>query len=111
MESLRRVVPQKGTSLVNAFEALKRLDPLPDNVFLITDGLPTQGATAPAQPENVRPARRANLMAQAARVLPRKIPVNVILLPMDGDPEAAGYFWDLAIITGGALLTPSRDWP
>jgi hypothetical protein len=111
MESLRRVVPQKGTSLVNAFEALKRLDPPPDNVFLITDGLPTQGATAPAQPENVRPARRANLMAQAARVLPRKIPVNVILLPMDGDPEAAGYFWDLAIITGGALLTPSRDWP
>lgn len=111
MESLRKVVPQKGTSLINAVEALKRLDPPPDNVFLITDGLPTQGAKAPAQAEDVRPDRRVNFMVQAVRALPRRIPVNVILLPMDGDPDAAGYFWELAVASGGSLLTPSRDWP
>jgi hypothetical protein len=109
--SLRKVVPQKGTSLVNAFEAIKALNPPPDNVFLITDGLPTQAEKAPAQPEDVRPDRRVNYFAKAARSLPRRVPVNVLLFPMDGDPDAAGYFWDLAVATGGSLLTPSRDWP
>lgn len=109
--ALRKVVPQKGTSLVNAFEALKRLDPPPDNVFLITDGLPTQGSRAPATPEDVRADKRVSFMVQATRALPRRIPVNVILLPMDGDPDAAGLFWNLAMVSGGSMLTPSRDWP
>jgi hypothetical protein len=109
--SLRKVVPQKGTSLINAFEAIKTLNPPPDNIFLITDGLPTQAEKAPAQPEDVRPDRRVNYFAKAARSLPRRIPVNVLLFPMDGDPDAAGYFWELAVATGGSLLTPSRDWP
>jgi hypothetical protein len=34
-----------------------------------------------------------------------------MLLPMDGDPDAAGYFWELAVASGGSLLTPARDWP
>jgi hypothetical protein len=109
--SLRKVVPQKGTSLINAFESVKGLDPAPDNIFLITDGLPTQGSKPPSQPEEVRSERRVNFMVQAARALPRRLPVNVMLLPMDGDPDAAGYFWELAVATGGSFLTPSRDWP
>jgi hypothetical protein len=109
--SLRKVVPQKGTSLVNAFEAIKALSPQPDNVFLITDGLPTQGSKAPSAPEDVRADKRVNFMVQAARTLPRRMPVNVMLFPMDGDPDAAGYFWELAVASGGSLLTPSRDWP
>ncbi len=27
------------------------------------------------------------------------------------DPDAAGYFWDLAYASGGSLITPSQDWP
>lgn len=111
MASLRKVVPQKGTSLINAFDAIKRLEPQPDNVFLLTDGLPTQGEKAPSEPEDVKAERRVNYFAKAARSLPRRMPVNVLLFPMDGDPDAAGYFWDLAVATGGSLLTPSRDWP
>lgn len=109
--SLRKVVPQKGTSLVNAFESIKALNPQPDNVFLITDGLPTQGAKAPSATEDVSAERRVDFMVKAARSLPRKMPVNVMLLPMDGDPFAAGYFWELAMASGGSFLTPSRDWP
>jgi hypothetical protein len=109
--SLRKVVPQKGTSLINAFESIKALSPPPDNVFLITDGLPTQGSKAPSATEDVRAEKRVNFMVQAARALPRRLPVNVMLFPMDGDPDAAGYFWELAVATGGSFLTPSRDWP
>jgi hypothetical protein len=46
--SLRRTVPADGTSLENAFAQMNTLNPAPDNVFIITDGLPTQGATPPA---------------------------------------------------------------
>jgi hypothetical protein len=111
MQSLREVVPQKGTSLINAFAVIKTLDPQPDNVFLITDGLPTQGARAPAQVEDVQQERRVTYMVDAVRSVPRRLPVNVMLFPMDGDPYAAGYFWELAVASGGSLLTPSQDWP
>lgn len=111
MKSLRQVVPGKGTSLINAFAVIKSLSPPPDNIFLITDGLPTQGASAPREVEDVKQERRVKFMVDAARSVPRKLPVNVMLLPMDGDPNAAGYFWELAVASGGSLLTPSRDWP
>jgi hypothetical protein len=39
------------------------------------------------------------------------VPINVILLPMEGDPVASPSFWRLAQITGGAFLSPARDWP
>lgn len=109
--ALRKVVPQKGNSLINAFEALKALDPQPDNVFLITDGLPTLGEKSPAEVRDVEPKERVNFFFKATRLLPSRIPVNVMLLPMDGDPDAAGYWWDLAFASGGSLLTPSQDWP
>ena len=37
-----------GTSLEHAFAALRSMNPPPDNIILITDGLPTQGETPPA---------------------------------------------------------------
>jgi hypothetical protein len=43
--------------------------------------------------------------------LPIGIPVNTILFPMEGDPEAAAMFWQFAMTTKGSFLTPSRDWP
>jgi len=39
--------PGKGTSLYNAFSSVDELSPLPDNIFLLTDGFPTQGKTKP----------------------------------------------------------------
>ena len=108
---LRKIVPTKGTSLLKAFQAARAMKPTPDNIFLITDGLPTQGATAPAEPEPIRADRRANFLRQASAELPANVPVNVILLPMEGDPEAAIRFWDLAMRTRGSFLAPARDWP
>ena len=39
------------------------------------------------------------------------IPVNIILMPLEGDPSAAAVFWQLAQYTQGSFLTPSKDWP
>ncbi|TQV84635.1 VWA domain-containing protein [Exilibacterium tricleocarpae] len=108
--NLRQVIPAGGTNLERAFRAVQGLDPMPDNVFLITDGLPTQGAK-PAKRNTVSGTERLRLFDQAVKILPRSIPVNVILAPMEGDPLAAAKFWRLAQISRGSFLSPSEDWP
>lgn len=111
VDQLRTVMPEKGTSLIRAFTAIKELDPLPDNIYLLTDGLPTQGKVTPKSTERVKESRRIEFFTKAVAQLPRRVPVNILLYPMDGDPSAAGYFWKLAVSTGGSLLTPAQDWP
>ncbi|RMF98114.1 MAG: VWA domain-containing protein [Gammaproteobacteria bacterium] len=109
--ALYGVEPRGGSSLYKAFDAARKLDPPPDNIYLLTDGLPTQGKVPPPTVRKVRADRRADLFREAVKLLPRRAPVNILLYPMDGDPTAAGLFWDLAIRTGGSLITPARDWP
>jgi len=110
VEALDKVVPAGGTSLENAIVSVLDLAPLPDNIFLITDGLPTQGAAAP-RGNKVSGVERMRLFERAIAQLPRSIPVNVILAPMEGDPMAASAFWQLAQLTSGAFLSPAEDWP
>ena len=107
---LNRRVPEKGTSLENAFSVVKSLRPKPDNILLITDGLPTQGRRKPSN-STVSGKQRLKYFEQAVKTLPPGIPVNTLLFPMEGDPMAAVLYWKLAVDTGGSFLTPSRDWP
>lgn len=106
---LNKVAPADGTSLVNALAAARKLDPFPDNIFLLTDGLPTQGEERP-RGNTVSEARRYRFFIDAIENLPQA-PVNIILFPMEGDPRAAASYWSLALATQGAFLVPSRDWP
>jgi hypothetical protein len=111
LKALRKTAPTEGTSLINAFAVIQRLSPAPDNVILITDGLPTQG-DKPGSRKLVDSGDREDFMQKAVRSLPRQPPpVNVVLLPMEGDPAAPTYFWRLAQATGGAFLSPPKDWP
>lgn len=110
LDALGTAVPEGGTSLAEAFSPITRFNPLPDNIVLVTDGLPTQGTGRKAS-GTVTGKDRERLFSDALKTLPAKIPVNTILLPMEGDPDAAGAFWLLAQRTGGSLLTPTRDWP
>ena len=110
VRALKSLNPTGGTSLLKAFNAVGDFSLKPDNIFLITDGLPTQGKGKP-RGNNVSGKQRLEYFEQAVDALPRGIPVNVILLPMEGDPAAAAAFWQLGIATGGAFLSPSRDWP
>ena len=107
---LKGTAPQGGTSLENAFLAAAALNPAPDNILLLTDGLPTQGRSAPRGP-TVSGKERLKLFERAVQALPKGAPVNTLLYPMQGDPLAAPAFWKLAIATGGSFMTPSRDWP
>ncbi len=107
---MREYAPDGGTSLENALEALKDFQEKPDNLFLLTDGLPTQGKTASKNHMVTGEQRRRNFLSAVA-VLPVGVPVNTILFPMEGDPEAAALYWQFAMATNGAFIAPSRDWP
>jgi len=107
---MHQLVPQKGTSLLNAFDAIAQMKPAPDNIFLLTDSLPTMGAKRPWD-KRVSAKKRLRLFEEAVGRLPLRVPVNIILYPMEGDPFAAGAFWKLAKDTTGSFFSPSRDWP
>lgn len=110
MDGMRAALPAGGTSLERAFLSAGGLDPLPDNIFLITDGLPTQGLQANSQ-NTISGIERLELFKKAVQGLPQGVPVNTLLSPMEGDPMAAAAFWQLAQHTGGSFLSPSEDWP
>ncbi len=110
IEVLRDEIPNGGSSLVKLVLEIRKLSPIPDNVYLITDGLPTQGERAPRS-ATITNNRRLELFADAIDRLPRQIPVNVVLFPMEGDYMASASFWRVARVTGGAFISPSWDWP
>ena len=110
VDGLRRLAPEKGTSLLNAFEAAAKMSPAPDNLILLTDGLPTMGKDKPLG-GRVSADQRLSLFREAVRRLPAGLPVNVILFPMEGDPMAASEFWRLAVDTHGSFICPAKDWP
>ena len=85
-------------------------DELCDQSTGITDGLPTQGKSAPRRNTVSGPARLKHYR-DALRNLPNNVPVNVVLSPMEGDPAAASEFWKLAQETGGSFMAPAEDWP
>ena len=111
ISNLHKIVPQDGTSLENVFVAMHALKPQPDNVILITDGLPTQAASPPLLKKMVDGDDRVGFFERAIARYPRNVPLNVILMPMEGDPSAPSAFWLAARRTGGSFMSPSKDWP
>lgn len=110
VEQVVNIVPEGGTNFERLFQEISSMSPPPDNVFLITDGLPTvdnRGARDPL----IAPRDRLELYEESLENMLQGIPVNIILMPIEGDPSAAGAFWELALITQGTLLSPSKDWP
>lgn len=105
------MTPNGGTSLYQAFNRLRSLSPTADAVYLVTDGLPTIGRSLPRK-TTVDGKERIALFNQAVReIRALTVRMNVILLPLEGDPDAAFSFWQLARVTGGRLLSPSDSWP
>ena len=49
LSELKQVAPLGGTNLEDPFLKARTLTPQPDNIVLITDGLPTQSQTVPAK--------------------------------------------------------------
>ena len=123
-------VPKGGTNLEVALEEVQQMNPMPDSVYLITDGLPTKGMP----PKGVTLDRvkkcfrvgsknnpittissecRVELFEKAKNnyLATNKIKTSTILFPLEGDPHAAVQYWSLAVLSGGMLISPSKDWP
>lgn len=111
LTNLHKTIPKDGTSLENAMTALNELNPKPDNVILITDGLPTQGASAPLIRKTIEGDDRLKLFERAIAKHPKEVTLNIILMPMEGDPMAPSAMWLAARRNGGAFLMPAKDWP
>lgn len=125
---LNQLAPTGGTNLEKALIFVKSLRPMPDALFLITDGLPTIGEevktfssdflekcfrTKQRQKKSISSNCRHQLFQKAKKGFLNgiKIKTSTILLPLEGDPRAASDFWNLSIQSGGLLISPSLDWP
>jgi hypothetical protein len=107
LERLDNLEAKGGANLSNALQQIGQLKERPSSLLLIGDGLPT----APA-PSNslLSEADRVRLFNNAMATRPN-YPFNAILFPFEGDPSAAGLFWQLSGRTNGITLIPDNDWP
>ena len=108
-DAVRAWVPDGGTRLDRALAAAQKMKPAPDAVYLLTDGLPTRGQSW-FKRAKVSAAQRQEFFEKAVAGV-RGPAHHVILLPLEGDPNAAGLYWRFAMRTGGQFLMPAEDWP
>jgi hypothetical protein len=95
-----------GADLAGALRKVAGLRPAPSSILLITDGLPS----APSGRRNLSEADRVDLLRRAVAAQ-QNIPFNVLLLPFEGDPAAAGLYWQMSGRTLGVTIVPDKDWP
>ncbi len=123
---VNRVIPKNATNLHVAFKAISQMKNKPDEIFLITDGLPTIGNkntntsffsncnSIIGNEKKISGRCREKLFLSSineAKSVISNIKINVILLPLEGDPGASKNFWKLAAQNKGLLFVPSKDWP
>jgi hypothetical protein len=120
---LDSIVPKGATNLQKGLSAVSQLRPT--DLYLITDGLPTVGDSRYA---SLNPfARCSSLLGKSTKISgecrvklfrqtitdssPKNVKVNVILLPIEGDPDAVNEYWSWAALTGGLVISPAVNWP
>jgi hypothetical protein len=102
--------PQGGADLGRLTLEIESMNPRPDNIIFLVDGLPNASSTIP-EGSLVTMREREQLYNIAIRRIPPGIPVNTILFPMENDPQAPALFWMLASRTNGSFIIPTPDWP
>ncbi|MFU8848787.1 MAG: VWA domain-containing protein [Opitutales bacterium] len=107
LDRLENLEARGGADLAQGLRTVANLKERASSLLLIGDGLPT--APAPAG-RGLSEVERVNLFNQAMATRPN-YPFNAILFPFEGDPAAAGLFWQLSGQTGGITLVPDNDWP
>jgi len=121
---LDKLVPTGSTNLQRGLQAASKLHPT--DIYLVTDGLPTAGQSRFSslnpfsscggllgRSNNISGVCRVKLFRQTlAESAPgRDVTVNVVLLPIEGDPQAAPQYWTWTATTGGLLIIPAPSWP
>jgi len=123
LSDLNTLVPEGATNLQQGLQAINTFSP--SNLYIITDGLPTKGesrykslnpfASCSSLSGNstiISGECRVKLFKQTIKESAKSnIQVNVILLPLEGDPDATNQYWSWTAATGGLVLSPAGDWP
>jgi len=120
-DGLDALVPTGATNLEAGLRALDRLSPGATDIYVVTDGLPTRSLSSPGLLSGCSRNPTGKVSGECRKRLfaaslsksapPPDRKVHVILLPLEGDPEAAPAFWRWTARTGGLLLAPARGWP
>lgn len=124
---LRRSNPTGGTSLGRMLEYVTEKSLRPSDIYLITDGLPTISGDKrsglatlkscfklPASKNSyiTGACRKALFISAVNRFQKSSVaPVNIILLALEGDPQAAPLYWNWSAFTQGILFSPKAEWP
>lgn len=123
LADLNTLIPEGATNLQHGLQIINKYTPT--HLYIITDGLPTQGES---QYKSLNPFARcsslsgnSNIISGECRVklfrqtitesAPKNVQVNVILLPLEGDPDAINQYWNWTAATGGLVLSPAGNWP
>lgn len=122
-KDLDALVPEGSTNLQAGLKIVAKQNPT--NIYLITDGLPTDGDGGY---KSLNPFADCTALWGASSTISGQcrvklfqhsissvklpgVPVNVILLPIEGDPDASNEFWLWTSVTNGLLISPAESWP
>lgn len=122
-KELDSIVPEGATNLQKGLQVVSRLGAT--DLYVITDGLPTVGESRYAslnpfagcssllgKSSTISGECRVKLFRQSIKdSSPRGLKVNVILLPLEGDPDAINEYWAWAAQSGGLVISPAVNWP
>ena len=122
-QAMEKLYPHDATNLHSALELIKTNSISLTDIYVITDSLPTQGVENLAIAQRLKACGigkitrvsgecRLALFFSAIKSFTR-IPakVNTVLLPIEGDPDAAHAYWSWAIATQGMMISPAGSWP
>lgn len=121
LSDLNKLVPEGGTNLERGLQAISKANPNMQELYIITDGLPTQGtnrslsnkakcASFFGNSNTISGECRVSLMQSAMQIAPA-VRTNIVLLPMEGDPQAPDLYWRWAKSTYGTMIAPEGNWP
>jgi hypothetical protein len=122
--AIEQLIPQNGTNLQAALKEIKAVTPNMTHLYVVTDGLPTLGERSKSlsslanctslfgKSKTITGECRLRLFIYSLQQAKLSgVQVNVILLPLEGDPQAPQAYWDWSASTGGLFISPADSWP
>ncbi len=123
LDEFASIVPQGATNLQAGLRAVAALQPT--DVYIVTDGLPTAGDSGYKSlnpfsgcsalwggSSTISGECRARLFVHSVQGTPLAgVRLNVVLLPVEGDPDASALFWRWTAQRQGVTISPAETWP
>ena len=120
---MNALIPEGPTNLAAGLKAIRAHKPT--DIYVVTDGLPTAGdygyrslnpfsgcSALWGGSTSISGECRARLFEHTINNSGlNEIRTNVILLPLEGDPKAAAFFWRWTALTSGLMISPAETWP